>query len=142
VRYSLVIATSLALFFAAANASAKEAFHRWVDEHGVTHYSKTKPANRDSVVVQADSKTTISGGEPGAPKSSADGQTSESGTEASTASTIAQWCAHHRETLDILTNNSRVHQTDPQTGEKTILTEPERARLIQETQQQLQDCPP
>src|SRR5699024_11478424 len=133
------MATSLALFYAAANASAKEAFHRCVDEHGVTHYSKTKPANRDSVVVQADSKTTISGGEPGAPKSSADGQTSESSTE---ASTIAQWCAHHRETLDILTKNTRVHQTDPQTGEKTILTEPERARLIQETQQQLQDCPP
>lgn len=144
-RYSFVIATCVALFFATANASAKETFHRWVDEQGVTHYSKTKPANQDSVVVQADSKTTISGGEPGAPETSAAGQHSganNSGGETNAESTIAQWCAHHRETLEILTNNSRVHQTDPQTGEKVILSEPERARLIEETKQQLQDCPP
>lgn len=138
-RHAFLTTISFALFFIATTTHANDTFHRWVDDNGVTHYSKTKPADRDSVPVHADSNTTISGGAPSDSNHSSNDNANTEGTDAE--STIAQWCAHHRDTLEVLTSSSRVHQTDPQTGEKTIISEPERARLIEETKTLLKDCP-
>src|SRR5699024_11909014 len=88
-----------------------------------------------SVVVHADCRSPLL----------SDTETSYSTEPTQTASdanaVIEQWCQHHRETLETLKNNSRVFQTDPDTGERTILNERQRAEMIKETEAQLDGCP-
>lgn len=134
-KHSILATPFFSLIFFCGSASFADTYHRWVDDHGVTHYSKMKPADKESVEVHADSRSPLL----------SDTETSYSTEPTQTASdanaVIEQWCQHHRETLETLKNNSRVFQTDPDTGERTILNERQRAEMIKETEAQLDGCP-
>jgi len=127
------IATLLSL----STLATANTFHRWVDENGVTHYSKTAPEGRQSETVSTTTGTSSQQPVPMAEPVPADNHET---SNRSASEVQAKWCQQHRENLDILKNKDRVQQQDPETGEARILTEAERADMIQQLEAQLDGC--
>lgn len=127
----------IAALLSMSSLATANTFHRWVDENGVTHYSKTAPEGRQSEAVNTTTGTNSQQPTPMAePAPSDDAKASNSSAD----EVQAKWCQQHRENLDILKNKDRVQQQDPETGEMRILTEAERADMIQQLETQLDGC--
>lgn len=113
--------------------TAADTFHRWVDEDGVTHYSKIAPSGRTSETINIATGTT----QPTLSTPTIGGTTE---TESSADEVQARWCQQHAKNLEVLKNKDRVQQQDPETGETHTLTEGERAKMIRQIEAQLDGC--
>lgn len=120
----------LIILLGASTFTAADTFHRWVDENGVTHYSKIAPSGRTSETVNVATGTTQATAT----------STTETTAESSTDVIQSQWCQQHKKNLAILKNKNRVQREDPESGEMHILTESERAKMIQQIEAQLDGC--
>lgn len=127
----------MATLISLGSLATADTFHRWVDENGVTHYSKTAPQGRQSETISTTTGTPAQQSAPMAEPAPADHHE----TSTSSADEVqAKWCQQHRENLDILQNKDRVQQQDPDTGEMRTLTEAERAEMIKQIEAQLEGC--
>jgi len=134
----LSVFISMVLLAGVFSFAQADTFYRWVDEEGVTHYSKTAPKGHQSETVSTTTGTST-------PSSSSMAEdpfaTSEEETTESSANEVKdKWCAQHRKNLEVLKTKDRVQQQDPETGEARILTEAERAEMIQQLEAQLEGC--
>lgn len=122
----------LVILLGLSTLTAADTFHRWIDENGVTHYSKIAPSGRTSETVNVAT---------GATQSTTPAPTTiGTATESSANEVQAKWCQQHKKNLETLKNKDRVQQQDPETGEMHTLTEGERAEMIQQIEAQLDGC--
>lgn len=120
----------------AAHSHADSTYHRWVDDEGVTHYSKTPPKDRNS--EQVSTRTQKGNVAPAQESQPSDGSTDEQEDDEA-SQTIKKWCEQHRENLKTLKESNNVQTTDEE-GEKRILNEKERAQMIRDIEKQLEGC--
>jgi hypothetical protein len=134
------------LFFASQSYAGNE-IYKWVDDSGVTHYSARPPEdgrlyeevkvrNRNRYATQG---TTLAGVPTATPTPAQEPEITQPGREVSVQNPekVAQNCARARKNIDTINSKRRVLISDEQ-GQQRRLSDDERAKLMQESQQYLQ----
>jgi aspartokinase len=150
IRTLTLLATVLALLSGPALA---DRYYRWVDDEGVTHYTKKPPEGRPSDEISTGYKPSSSQEQEmerlekmrrqqrQAREEEAQEQTDETAAgEEQSEEVSEEYCQKHRENLEILQNKPTVRRRNPETGEMEVIPEQERQKMIERTKKELEKC--
>jgi len=145
------ILTTLAFIpFVIGQVSHATPYYKWVDEQGATHYTQTAKQVDINTQIPSDSATAIKNlntqtkndlKADDAAEKLADKAKADSAAEAARKNKNAPQCQQLRASLALLQTGRRVHENDAN-GERSYLTEDQKATQIQQTTDQIQkNCP-
>lgn len=152
-RQHLALLASTLLVLLAGHASAGNAFYKWTDKDGVTHYSESPPPDGVSGTEVRTRDTASSDQEKALERlqerreaadkarSAAAKRESEAAREKAEPEAVAkERCEQYRKNLEVLRTKPVVRSRDPETGEETVLDTEQRETMIKEAEEVLRNC--